>query len=371
MKSTFKLGRIFSIPLRLHYTWFFIFILITAQLVANLPTPEPYVLWHRLVLGIVTSILFFISIIAHELAHSLVAIKNDIPVKGITLFVFGGVSLITKEASRPRTEMLVAIVGPLASTVIAGIFHGVYLLLADTNELLATVAQWLAFINTLMAMFNLIPGFPLDGGRVLRSIIWARTGDYMRATRLATLSGRMIGYIFIAGGIIFMFITHEWLGGLWLAFIGWFLETAATISYRDTSFRYALRGSTARDVMTEDYIVIPRELSIDRLVNDYALRTGYRYFIVAADENLEGIVTLHNIKKVPQRLWGTTSVGEIMTPADKLVIAYPEQDSSALFEQMDEGNISEVPVIGKEKIIGMITRDNLNYRLQVRAELKI
>ena len=168
-----------------------------------------------------------------------------------------------------------------------------------------------------------------------------------------------------------MFITHEWLGGLWLAFIGWFLETAATISYRDTSFRYALRGSTARDVMTEDYIVIPRELSIDRLVNDYALRTGYRYFIVAADENLEGIVTLHNIKKVPQRLWGTTSVGEIMTPADKLVIAYPEQDSSALFEQMDEGNISEVPVIGKEKIIGMITRDNLNYRLQVRAELKI
>lgn len=371
MKSSLNIGRVVGIPLRLHYTWFFIFVLITASMVAYLQTPEPYILWHRIALGVVASILLFASIIAHELAHSLVAIKNNIPVRGITLFVFGGVSQITKEASRPSIEMLMAIVGPLTSIVIAGFFHGVYLLLAGSHELLATVAQWLAFINALMAMFNLIPGFPLDGGRVLRSIIWLRTGNYVRATLIATRAGRVIGYTFIAGGIILMFTTHEWIGGLWLAFIGWFLETAATISYRQASFHDALRGSTVRDIMTKDCTTIPPELSIDRLVQDYFLRLWHRSFMVTSSNNLKGVVTLHNVRKVSKKCWNTTLVRDIMTPSDKLKTVHPDQDALDLLEQMDEENINEVPVIQGDNVIGMVTRDNLNHHLQIRAALKL
>ena len=372
MKSSFNIGRILGIPLRIHYTWFFIFILITASLVAYLPTSEPYILWQRIVLGVIASLLLFASIIAHELAHSLVAVKNHIPVKGITLFVFGGVSQITKEASRPTIEMLIAIVGPLTSVAIASIFLGISFLL---SEPLATVAQWLAFINGLMAAFNLIPGFPLDGGRVLRSIIWLSTNNYLRATRIATSTGRVIGYVFIAGGIIFMFVTSEWIGGLWLAFIGWFLETAATASYRQASFHDAVRGSTVRDIMLEDsYLLLavaPRELSLERLVQEYILRTGRRFFMVTAGGNLEGIVTLKDVKKVSRERWSTTSVGDIMIPRDKLRTTHPEQDALTLLEQIDKENINEVPVIEGNKIIGMITRDNLNHRLRIRAELRI
>jgi Zn-dependent protease/predicted transcriptional regulator len=370
VKSSFNLGKIFGIPLRLHYTWFFIFILITASLIAYLPISGTYILWQRVVLGIVASLFLFVSITAHELAHSLIAVRNDIPVKGITLFVFGGVSQITKEASRPRTEVLMAIVGPLASILIASIFLGAYLLLREVNELLATITQWLAFINALMAMFNLIPGFPLDGGRVLRSIVWLSTGNYMRATHIATLSGRVVGYIFIAGGIIFMFVTREWIGGLWLAFVGWFLETAASISYRQASFHEAVRGSKVRNIMSDDCPIVSRELSIERLVQDYILRTMHRCFIVGKDDNLEGIVTLQNVKKASREHWSATSVEDIMIPSHKLTIARPNQDALALIELMDENNINEVPVVEGEKIIGMVTRDSLNHRLRIQAELK-
>lgn len=372
MKSSFTLGRVLGIPLRLHYTWFFVFVLITAWLVAYLPMPGPYILWHRIVLGVAASLLVFVSITAHELAHSLVAVKNGMPVKGITLFVFGGVSQIAKEASRPSTEILVAIVGPLASVAISSIFLGISFLLSDP---LATVAQWLAYINGLMAIFNLIPGFPLDGGRVLRAVVWLRTGDYMRGTRIATLSGRVIGYVFVGGGIIFMFVTGEWIGGLWLAFIGWFLETAATISYRQASFHDALRGSTVRDIMIQArrslLPVASREFTLEHLVQDYILPTGRRSLMVGTDGNFEGIVTLRDTKKISQERWRTTSVGDIMIPRARLITSQPNQDALGLLEQMDEGNINEVPVLKGDKIIGVVTRDDLDRRLRVRTELRM
>jgi len=367
--NSISIGKILGIPLRLHYTWFIIFVLITASLVAYLPTPEPYVLWLRIALGVVASLLFFISIVIHELAHSFVAVKNNIPVKNITLFVFGGVSQLTKEASRPTTEMLVAIVGPLASILIAGIFHGVYLLL-DASEPFFIIAQWLAYINAIMALFNLIPGFPLDGGRVFRAIIWLSTGNYMRATHIATLLGRIIGYIFIGGGIIVMFVTQQWITGLWLAFIGWFLETAATISYRQTSFRNALNGFTVKDIITPSPVVSP-ELSLSQLIQNHILPTGHQSFTVADEGRLEGVVTLNNVKKVPQKRWDTTRVKEIMTPNSKLTLAHPEQDAVSLLEQMDEKNIDEVPVLDGDRVVGMVIRGSLIYRLQIRSELKI
>ena len=192
---------------------------------------------------------------------------------------------------------------------------------------------------------------------------------------VATLAGRVIGYVFVAGGIIFMFVTHEWIGGLWLAFIGWFLETAATISYRQASFHDALRGSTVRDIMIEDrYLLLavaPRELSLERLVQDYILRTGRRFFMVTMNDKLEGIVTMRSIKKIPKEQWSTSSVGDIMVTHDKLRTARPDQNALELLEQIEEEKINEVPVVERGKIIGMVTRDNLSHRLRTRAELKM
>jgi len=370
MKSALNLGSIFSIPLRLHYTWFIIFSLITVSLVVYLPVPGFYPLWQRIAFGLVTSLLFFASIVIHELAHSFVAVRNNIPVKSITLFVFGGVSQITKEATKPRTELVMSVVGPLSSLILASIFYGVSILLVWAGELLAAdMVRWLAAINTLLAVFNLIPGFPLDGGRVFRSIIWMGTGNYLKATRIATLTGRIIGYLFIAGGVVAMFVTREWVSGLWLAFIGWFLSNAATASYRQALLHDTLSGLTARDVMIRDCPFISPRLSLRQLIQDYILPGGHYCFVVAGDSELHGVITIHNVKSVPQKHWDTISVEEVMVPKSELKIAYPGQAASNLLEQIEGGNINQMPVVEDGRVVGMITRDSLTRFLRTRADL--
>ncbi len=372
MRSSLSLGKIYGIPIRLHFTWFFVFVLITASLIA-LPISGDYVLWYRIVSGIIGSLLLFTSIVTHELAHSIVATKNNIPVKDITLFVFGGVSHITKEASRPTTEILIAVVGPLTSIVIAGVFHGIYLLLssANANELITTIVRGLAFLNALMAMFNLIPGFPLDGGRIFRSVIWLRTGNYIRATRIAVTSGRIVGYTFVAGGIVFMFVTGEWIVGLWLAFVGWFLEVSATISYRETLLRNAIQGLSAKEVMVSDYPVVSNKLSLSQLIQDYMLSKGHHSFIVTTDDKLKGLITLKNIKAVPKDKWSTTPVEDIMIPSDKLIVARPDNDVLTLVERMEEENIQQVPVVENGSVVGLIKRENLLKLPRIRSGLKL
>lgn len=370
MESAMSLGKFFGIPIRLHYSWFLIFTLITAALVANFPGAYP--LWQRIIFGLATSLLFFLSIIAHELAHSLVAIRNGIPVKGITLFIFGGVAQITKEATRPIVELLISVVGPLSSLIIAGIFSLAYLLMVGIGDVvIAGFFQWLAFINVMLALFNLIPGFPLDGGRIFRAFLWIGTRDYRRATRIATLTGRVIGFLFIFSGILIMVVMGQWFAGLWLAFIGWFLENAAMTSYRQALLREALHGFTARDVMTEDCPFIRRGITLSQLVREHILPTGRRCFLVTEDGSLEGIVTLHNVKSVPQERWDSIWVREVMTPASELKTVRPEQSAVSLLELMDEGDINQVPVVEGGKVIGMVARDGLLHFLRTRAELGI
>jgi Zn-dependent protease len=369
MESSLSIGKIFGIPIRVHFTWFIVFILITATLIAYLPVPEPYVLWYRIVGGIVASLLFFLSI--HELAHSRVAIKNNIPVKDITLFVFGGVSRISKEANRPVIEILIAVVGPLVSIAIAGIYLGIYFALSDIDTLLATLAQWLAYINALMALFNLIPGFPLDGGRILRAIIWRNTGNYMRGTRTATIVGRVIGYIFIAGGLGVMFITNQWISGLWLAFIGWFLETSAIVSYREASLRDALNGLNAGDIMDTNFPSITGNATIQQIVHHAMLTTGNKWFIVVSSYELEGMISLKNIKNIPQEQWDSTTVKSVMIPKNSLFTVNPAHDGLYVLENMEERNLLHVPVIENENIIGVISYDNLLRLPKIRSELKM
>jgi len=373
MANAFNLGRVFGIQFRLHYTWFIIFILITASLSWQLfPTSYPgWPLPLYWVIGIVTSLLFFASVLAHELAHSLVGRAYGIPIRSITLFIFGGVAEMTKEATRPGAEFRMAVAGPGCSLVLGGLFVLVYLFTRSTIEPIAAMAYWLAYINIALAVFNLIPGFPLDGGRLFRSTLWRVSDNYRRSTRIATRVGQGIGYLFILGGVLIMLILGQWFSGLWLVFIGWFLQNAASVSYHQFQWHEVLHRFTASEVMTSNCPVVSPSATVDQLVQGYALTAGHRCFMVAEEGRLLGVVTLHDMKAVSQPKWGVTQVEEIMTPVDKLKVAYPNQDALAILKQMNESSLSYMPVVSEGRVIGLIARDNLTGLLRIHSELGI
>ena len=376
MGSAFNLGKLFGIQFRLHYTWFIIFLLVTFSLSWQV-FPVLYPGWTVLVywvIGIVTSLLFFASVVAHELAHSLVARINGIPVKSITLFIFGGVAQMAREAAHPGAELKMAAAGPACSLVIGGLFALLWLSTQGIIEPIAALAFWLAQINVVLAVFNLIPGFPLDGGRVFRSLLWRFTGNYKRSTQIAVRVGQGVGYLFILLGISVVFLRPfglDWFSGLWLAFIGWFLENAASSSYRQVQWRDALHGFSASQVMTSIYPTVPPNITVKELVQGYILTGGHHFFMVADEGRLVGILTLDNIKSVPQPSWEATQIRKIMTPADKLRVAYPDQEALSILSQMEAGDINQMPVVSGGRVIGLITRDNLIRFLRVRSELGV
>jgi len=367
--GSLNLGKIFGIQVRLHFTWFIIFFLVIVSLVS--PDWSQWLSW---VIGIITSLLFFASVLAHELAHSLVGRANGVPIKSITLFIFGGVAQMTKEVTKASAEFKMAAAGPACSLAIGGIFGLLWFFIPNMAEPIASMVLWLFIVNVALAVFNLIPGFPLDGGRVFRSILWRTTGNYGRSTRIAARVGRGIAYAFILGGILIIFLhpfNLSWFDGLWIAFIGWFLDNAASASYRQVQWREALRGLAASQMMTSDYGVVPPNITVSQLVQEYVLAQGHHLFLVSEEGRFKGLLTLQNIKSVPQSNWDTTQVEKIMVPADKLKVASPEQDALNVVEQMDENDINQMPVADGGRIIGLITRDNLLRFFRARTELKI
>lgn len=372
MGKSIQLGKIFGIPLRLDFSWFLIFILVAVML-SYLYFPSEYN-WHTAyywIVGIATSVLFFASVLVHELAHSLVSIRGGIPVKSITLFIFGGVAHIGKEASRPTTELRMAAAGPLSSLALAAIFYGISWASSGFNEYLAALTSWLAYINAILAVFNMIPGFPLDGGRVLRSIAWLVTGDYMRATRIATMSGYGVSYLFIIGGIFMIFfLSGYWFNGLWFIFIGWFLNSAVRTTYRQTTLRESLKGFTAQDVMTRDLPSVPRNITIRELVQGQFLTTPRQCFVVTDGDMVGGLLTLRQIKEVPRENWDITTAAQAMTPVENLKAIHPTDAALGLLESMDEENLEQVAVIREGRVIGMILRDDLLRFAQRFSELK-
>lgn len=370
MRGQIGLGKVFDIPLRLHYTWFIIFTLVTYSLL-RYAVAQSYSIEQGIILGIFTSALFFASIITHELAHSIVAIRNSIPVREITLFVFGGVSQITREATSSRTESAVAVVGPLTSLALAGAFYGVHLLLAPTEHTLAAyLMQWLAFINVLLAMFNLIPAFPLDGGRIFRALLWHRMRDYRRATRIASRTGQVIAFMFITAGIALMvFVRAYWFSGMWFILIGWFLHDAARASYRQALFRDSLGALTVGQVADYDCPSVATETSIAELVNEHMLPSGRRCFLVTREGVPEGMVTLQQLKKTTREDWPVTSVREIMTPIGGLKTAHIDQDLLSVFHDMIEDSTDHILVSDAGRVVGAIHRGELTRYLRTRAEL--
>ena len=374
LRGGIPIGKAFGIQLRLHYSWFFIFVLVTWALAAAY-FPASYPTWSlpvRIAAGLITSILFFGSVMVHELMHSIVSQRQGIPVQSITLFFLGGVSQITSEPKQPADEFRMAIVGPLSSLIIGGIFFGVYFGWRNVDtfavQFITAIAYWLGFINVFLGVFNLIPGFPLDGGRVLRSLIWWRSRNLTRATRIASNVGRAVGFVLIFIGIWFIF-TGNWFNGIWLALIGWFLESAAVGSYRQLLMQEMLKGHVASEVMSGDCAVVPPDMTIDHLVNGNILTSGRRCFPVGSGSEIMGLMTLHNVKEVPRDQWTTETVKEAMTPFDKLKWVRPDEELSSVLRILTQDNINQVPVVQDNKIIGMVSRENLLNFVHVRSRL--
>jgi Zn-dependent protease/CBS domain-containing protein len=376
LRGGIPIGKAFGITLRLHYSWFIIFALVTWALTASY-FPSVYPSWSlgtRIAAGLITSLLFFGSVLAHELMHSLVSQRQGVPVKDITLFILGGVSQITEEPREPKHEFNMAIVGPLTSLVIGGILWGVYFGIRNINnsaaEFATPIVYWLGFINLALGVFNLIPGFPLDGGRVLRSLLWWRSRNLRSATRIASTIGRVIGFLFIFGGIYLIF-TSYWLNGLWIAVIGWFLESAASNSYRQLLLHDMLRGHIASEVMSRDCVLVPPETTLDRLVNENILTSGRRCFPVVSGSRVMGLMTLHNVRAVPRERWDTETVRAAMTPFDQLRWVRPDEELTTVFRILTENNINQVPVVQDGQIVGMVTRENLLNFVNIRRGLGI
>lgn len=365
--SGIRVGRILGIPIYLHASWFIIFTLITLSLATQFADQHP--LWTRAqhwTAGILTSLLFFGSVLFHEMAHSVVAMRYRIPVSSITLFVFGGVARIGREPSSPRQEFYIAAAGPASSYVLGGAF---YLLtqMAGTDELVGALAGWLMQINLMLATFNLIPGFPLDGGRILRSLVWGVTGSFTRATRFASYGGQAFAYLMILLGI-WQALTGNWVSGLWLAFIGWFLLTAAQESYAQVAIRNTLRGLRASDIMSPELPTVPRDLSLE----DYAhelLRTGRRCHLVLGNGELAGLMNVHLLNQHPREEWASTSVQAAMLPRARIQWAAPEQPLVALLERMQNEDINQMPVVAEGRVVGMVTRESILRVIQTHLEM--
>jgi len=371
-KDGIQIGRIYGIPIFLHTSWFLIFGLIAFSFASKFDSLQlnipPSKLWG---LGLMTSALFFGSLVFHELAHSVVAKHYKIPVVSITLFVFGGVSRIGREPEQALEEFNIAVAGPLSSVFLAG---GFWLIAqhAGSNEILNTLAGSLAGINFMLAAFNLIPGFPLDGGHIFRAIVWGVNKDYARATRVAARSGQVIGYGMIAIGAATAITNRPvfggTVGGLWLAFIGWFILSAAKQSQAQVEARGALEGLRVADIMTPELHTVGREISLE----DYAremVRTGRRAHLVVGGNELVGMVTAEALNSVPQQDWDVTSVQAVMLPKNKLHWAAPEEPALSLLDRMRTIGMQQMPVIAGGSVVGIVTRDSILRVLQSRHEL--
>jgi Zn-dependent protease len=354
-----SLGRVLGIPIELDYSWFLIFALVAWTLASGY-FPSEFKNWSTVeywVVGIATAIVFFLSVVLHELGHSIVARHYGIPVSSIKLFVFGGVSQIEAEPPSAKVEFVMAVVGPLVSFALAGVFAGLSAAFTSVAPLLA-LAKYLAYINAVLGLFNLIPGFPLDGGRVFRAIVWGITHDLRRATVIAGTAGRFIGFLFILYGVYQVF-AGNFINGLWIGFIGWFLESAAMSQIQQQRLHALLAGRRVSQVMSTDYTSIPPDMVLQTLVDHHVLGNGQRSFVVAEGDKVDGLLTLQEIKEMPRAEWPATTVAQAMIPLAQVKRTQPDEELWAAIEEMNHDGVNQLPVMTNGHIKGMLRRDDV------------
>jgi Zn-dependent protease/predicted transcriptional regulator len=370
-RSSIKLFKVFGIEIRLDYSWFIIFALFAYFFgFIYFPSVLPGLNKGLLALiTIVTVILFFTSLLIHEMSHSLVARRKGTSVERITLFLFGGMAQIEKEPETPYSEFIMAIAGPAASFVVAAIF-GVIWFFAKNIALVREPVGYLAIINIVLGVFNILPGYPLDGGRILRSIIWKTTGNLERATFIASTTGRVIGFVIMAVGIFFIFMGN-FLNGIWLAFIGWFIQSSAQMGYRQLIFETSIKGIKVRDVMNENIVNVTKDINIQDLVDDYFMKYRFGRFPVIEDEKTQrfiGVISLHDIKGVSKEEWPEVKVGDIVKSVSESEKVDMSMEISDAIKKMGKNDLGHLVVVSGDKLRGIITKSDVMRFIKIRSE---
>ena len=370
-----RLMQIGGINISIDYSWLFIFALVIFLLGAfNLPalaqgfSPG----WYWLA-AVAVTILFFASVLAHELAHSIVARRSGLPVNNITLFFFGGVSQLEDEPHSAWDEFKIAIVGPLMSVLLSVVFFAIMFLVGTLNaRLLVASAFFLGYINALLAVFNLLPGFPLDGGRVFRSIVWGVTGNLIRATQIASLVGQGFGWLFILGGIAGIFFIQGFtFSGIWIALIGWFLLNAARNSYQQLLLRETLNRVPVQDILNPNVEALPPDMSLEQLVREYFLRESASALPVEEDGRLIGIVSVEDVQRVPRERWADTPVRAVLQPVTDEQVLHPDDDAWDAINRMQRTERDRVLVVEPDgHVDGIVTRGAIFRWLQTHTRLQ-
>jgi Zn-dependent protease/CBS domain-containing protein len=370
--NSWRVGSVKGIQLGVHPSWLIVLVFFTWSLARGwyptaYPTWSPATYW---IAGAVSTLLLFASVLLHELGHALTALRLGVPVRSIVLFIFGGVATLERDADSPGKEFWIAVMGPVVSVALALAF---YLLSAITGPLgqpVVAVATYLAIINALLVVFNLIPGFPLDGGRILRAAVWGFTNDYKRATRITSVVGQACAYALIFFGIT-RILGGNVFGGLWTVFVGWFLLSAASASYQQVETRDALAGVTVRNLFRTDPPVVPRGISVAELVQSHIVPKAERAHLVMDNERFMGMITLTDVTRHSQTDWDTTTVGEAMTPVADLKTVTPDTRLSAAMQLMASGDYNQLPVVESGAVLGLLNRADLMRYLTLRAELGV
>lgn len=364
-RHTISIGRVFGISIDLDYSWFLLLGLLTWMLAVSY-YPSEFRDWSTgeyWFMGLVTALMLFVSVLIHELGHSVVAKRFGLTVPRITLFVFGGVSEIAAEPPSAAAEFWIAVVGPIVSFALAAFFWEIEPFVSGSEPLYALV-KYLAFLNLILALFNLIPGFPLDGGRVFRAIVWRITGQYRRATSIAAFTGRFIGFLLIFAGV-WQALVGNFIGGLWTAFIGWFLESAARSQLQLDLLKTVLGDHRVLEAMTRDFPQVPGDMTLQELVDQHVLPTGARYFVVNGPDGAVGLVTLASIQRVPRSEWSGTSASQVMEPMQRLDATRPDAVLWSALEKMGRNGVNQLPVVGERGIVGILSREDVVNYLQV------
>lgn len=374
MGRPFRVARVLGIPIKVDISWLFVVLLLTASMALAYSRDFPYLGWgSRVSLGLVASLALFGSVLAHELAHAVVAIRYGIPIRGIVLFIFGGAAELGDEPPSAVAELNVAMAGPLMSLALAMGFTGLYT--AGTGNLPASimeVTKYLAFMNGILVAFNLVPGFPLDGGRVLRAVLWGIWGDLRLATRTASVVGSGFGLLIIFLGFLSIFLFEQLVGGIWYIFIGMFLRNAARGSYQHTLIKESMKGIKVRDVMDEDVVTVKPFVVLDDFVHSVMLTSGLTEVPVVDGASLRGFIGLKEVKTIDRARWRYVTVAEVMRPynSEKAPRSVsPDEEASRLFILAAGGEML-IPVVDGGGFVGVVSTQDLLRRIQLRVELK-
>ena len=379
MGPSIRVAKIFGIPIEIHFSWIFIFLLITFLLGNRFAGYHTWTILGSWTLALVIAVLFFASVLAHELSHSLVAVRKGIPVQGITLFFFGGVSHLAHEARRPYTEFLITVVGPLSS-ILLGVAFGALAwqfrdmdasqdvaiwnlawLSRDTNSPLEVAFRLLMSINLMLGIFNMLPGFPLDGGRVLRSVIWGLSGSYWRATQVAVRAGQAIGGLIALGGgyLAVDYFQSFGISGVWMMLIGGFLFSAATATYRQEQAKERLNAYRVSDVMNEEWWTLPGEMLMNSPLVSQGLAEHDDLLAVSLNGRVAGMLTHRLMDRIPRRAWGSTLLSQAMLPLRSLPILTPGDTALEAMERMEAGRLGSLAVMREGELLGFVSRDGI------------